>query len=70
MADDDFKPSPPYFQLYIADDEGNIDFKDRERSGGLWKREKNGKSYFTGKVSNRRVVMFVNEIKAEPEAEW
>jgi hypothetical protein len=64
---DDFKPSPPYFNLYIADDEGNIDWKDRSRSGGLWKKEKNGKVYFTGKIAGRRLVMYPNEEVTEPE---
>ena len=67
---DDFKPSPPYFNLYIADDEGNIDWKDRSRSGGLWKKEKEGKVYFTGKVAGKRVVMYVNEIDEQPKEEW
>ena len=70
MPDDDFKPSPPYFNLYIADDEGNIDWKDRERSGGLWKREKNGKVYFTGKVAGKRVVMYPNEPPDTAKEEW
>ena len=55
---DDFKPGPPTYNLYIADDQGNVDFSDRSRSGGLWKKEKDGKTYYTGKVANRRVVMF------------
>ena len=55
---EDFKPGPPNFNLYIADDNGHIDFKDRNRSGGLWKKEKEGKTYYTGKVAGRRVVMF------------
>lgn len=68
---DDFKPSAPDFQMYIADDEGNIDFRDRERSGGLWKKEKEGKVYFSGKVSNRRVLVFINEKKSEEEShDW
>ena len=70
MADGDFTPSPPEFNLYVSDDEGNIDFKDRTRSGGLWSREKNGKVYFTGKVGGKRVVMFTNEKKPESEPEW
>ena len=70
MPDDDFKPSPPTFNIYIADDEGNIDWKDRERSGGLWKREKNGKVYFTGKVAGKRVVMYPNEPPDTAKEEW
>jgi hypothetical protein len=67
---DDFKATPPYFNIYIADDEGNIDFKDRGRSGGLWKKEKNGKVYFTGKVAGRRVVMFPVEGPEEKKEEF
>lgn len=67
---DDFKPSPPDFNIYVADDEGNIDFKDRTRSGGLWGREKNGKTYFAGKVGGKRVVMFPVEDQAAPKEEW
>lgn len=67
---DDFKPSPPEFNLYVGDDEGNIDFKDRSRSGGLWKKEKGGKIYFAGKVGGKRVVMFPNEKKSEDDPEW
>ena len=67
---DDFKPSPPEFNLYVADDEGNIDFRDRERSGGLWKKEKSGKVYWSGKVGGKRVIMFPNEKKEEDEKDW
>ena len=67
---EEFVASPPYFQLYIADDEGNIDWKDRSRSGGLWKKEKNGKVYFTGKVAGKRVVMYINEVDEQPKEEW
>jgi len=67
---EDFKPGPPNFNLYIADDEGNIDFKDRSRSGGLWTKEKDGKTYYTGKVAGRRVVMFPFKKRDESEEEW
>jgi hypothetical protein len=70
MADDTFVPSPPEFNIYVSDDEGNIDFKDRGRSGGLWKREKDGKVYFAGKVGGKRVVMFPNEAKTEEKEQW
>ena len=65
----DFTPGPPKFNLYIADDEGNIDFKDRERSGGLWSKEKDGKTYYTGKVAGRRVVMFPFTPRDQKESE-
>jgi len=71
---DDFKPGPPKFNLYIADDNGNIDFKDRERSGGLWEKERDGKKYYTGKVAGRRVVIFPfvpkNKGQQEEAEEW
>jgi len=66
----DFTPGPPKFNLYIADDEGNIDFKDRERSGGLWSKEKDGNTYYTGKVAGRRVVMFPFKPKEQKDEEW
>ncbi len=67
---DDFVPSPPDFNIYVSDDEGNIDFKDRERSGGLWKKEKNGKVYWAGKCGGKRLVMFPNEARKEDAQEW
>ena len=70
MPDDDFKPSPPYFQMYIADDNGDVDFKNRNLSGGLWKKEKGNKVYFTGKVAGKRVIMFINEPPETAKEEW
>lgn len=62
----DFVKSPPDWNVYVADapgDEGNIDFKDRSRSGGLWpardgKTDQNGNVYYIGKIGGRRVVMY------------
>jgi hypothetical protein len=57
----DFEAKPPVFQLYLSDSEGNIDFKDRDRSIGLWARDNkdsNGNTYYGGKKGNRRVVMY------------
>ena len=67
----DFVPSPPEFNLFFSDEEGNIDFKNRDQQSGLWSKEKNGKVYWTGKIkgTNRRFVMFRNERKNE-EPEW
>ena len=64
----DFTPSPPAFNLYVSDEEGNIDFKDRSRSGGLWKNEKNGKTYYTGKVGGKRLVMYPFEPKGKTQS--
>ena len=70
----DFTPGPPAFNLYVSDDEGNIDFKDRSRSGGLWLNKKNDKVYYTGKVGGKRLVMYPFEprVKAESsdEGDW
>jgi len=59
----DFTPGPPAWNLYVSDGEGNIDFKDRERSGGLWpaadgKVDRSGNVYYTGKVGGKRVIMY------------
>lgn len=70
---DDFKPSPPKFNIYWSDDEGNIDFKDTSRQSGLWEKEKDGKTFYTGKVknTNRRFVMFpVVPRDQDEEEEW
>jgi hypothetical protein len=71
---DDFKPGPPRFNLYIADENGQIDFRDRDRSGGLWVRERDGKKYYTGKVAGRRVMMYPvvpkDENKQEENEDW
>ena len=32
----DFKPRPPEIQMYLKDADGKADFKDRERSFGMW----------------------------------
>ncbi|KKN78976.1 hypothetical protein LCGC14_0344520 [marine sediment metagenome] len=67
---DEFVPSPPEFNLYVGDDEGNIDCKDRTRSGGLWEREKDGKIYWVGKVGGKRVVMFSAKKAEDAKEEW
>ena len=64
----DFTPGPPAWNLYVSDGEGNINFKDRERSGGLWpseKKDKHGKTFFTGKVGGKRIIMFAFTPKGE-----
>lgn len=74
----DFTPGPPDWNLYIADDEDNIDFKDRARSGGLWpardgKKDQNGNVYYTGKVAGRRVIMYKlvpKDQREQREEEW
>ena len=71
---EDFTPSPPAFNLYVSDAEGNIDFKDRSRSGGLWSNEKDGKVYYTGKINGKRLVMYPftprDKSESSDEPDW
>lgn len=68
---EEFKASPPEFNLYWSDENGNIDLKDRENSSGLWKKEKNGRTYWSGKnkATGRRFLMFPNQKKNE-DPDW
>ncbi|MCK5016059.1 MAG: hypothetical protein KAS32_03215 [Candidatus Peribacteraceae bacterium] len=68
----DFTPGPPAWNLYVSDAEGNIDFKDRDRSGGLWpslKKDKHGKTFFTGKIGGKRIIMFQFTPRGEAKSE-
>jgi hypothetical protein len=73
---DDFVPSAPKWNAYIEDDQGNIDYKDRSRSGGLWpgkKLDSNGKTYYQGKVAGRRIQIYEfvpKEEREQKEEEW
>lgn len=60
----DFTPSPPAFRIFIADAEGNINFK--KATIAVWPKTKDdGTEYYVGKVdgTDRRVVMYKNEPK-------
>ena len=68
----DFTPGPPKWNLYVSDAEGNIDFTDRTRSGGLWpsqKKDKHGKAFYTGKVGGKRIVLFEFTPRSEQQTE-
>lgn len=71
---EDFKPKPPKFNLYWSDDEGNVDFQDDSRQTGMWEKEKDGKTFYTGKVkgTNRRFVMFPVKLRgsSDDDQEW
>ena len=67
---DDFVPGPPDFQLYEENEQGDMIWKDRTHSGGMWKREKEGKVYWVGKVGGKRRVMYAVEKAEDAKESW
>ena len=60
----DFTPRPPDIQVYLKDEEGKIDTKDRSRSFGFWlgdKLTKNGNQHLSGKHKDQGMVAFVRD---------
>ena len=76
MADDDFKPRKPDFQINFSDPEGNVNTKDRSRSAGIWLNTSasgviNAQIKMPTVPIGPRAVMFDNRETTEPESsEW
>ena len=60
----DFKPRPPEIQMYLKDEEGKADFKDRSRSFGIWLGEgltSNGNQKLFAKHKDQGMIGFIQD---------
>jgi len=60
---DDFNPSAPVARLYKADEQGNIDFKDRDTNSGLWVSWKDNGPYLKGRIGQTRYLINFNKFE-------
>ena len=60
----DFKPRPPEIQMYLKDEEGKADFKDRSRSFGIWLGDKltsRGNQSLNAKHKDQGMIGFIQD---------
>ena len=63
---EDFTPSKPPFTLFVADEEGNIDFRNRDMQTGMWLKVKDTGCFLNGKLKNSNQRFLMSGNKFEP----